>query len=54
METAGIKVDVARLRQLSAEFAERLATIEAEIYRAAGRTFNINSVPSSARSSSTS
>ena len=51
---AGVAVDVARLRQLSDEFAERMATIEAEIYQLAGRTFNINSARSSARCSSTS
>ena len=43
METAGIKVDVARLDRLSKEFADRLETIEAEIYALAGRPFNIGS-----------
>jgi len=45
MEAAGIAVDVARLRQLSSEFADRMATIETEAYALAGRTFNINSGP---------
>src|SRR4029077_16518947 len=45
MERAGVAVDVGRLRQLSDEFAARLATIESEIYQEAGRTFNINSGP---------
>ncbi len=43
MERIGVAVDVDRLRQLSAEFAEQLATIESEIYQQAGRPFNINS-----------
>ena len=34
MEAAGIAVDVARLKQLSREFAERMAAIETEVYRA--------------------
>jgi DNA polymerase-1 len=45
MEAAGVKVDVARLAQLSREFGERLARIEAEIYELAGHTFNIGSGP---------
>ena len=45
MEAAGVKVDVERLKQLSREFAERIATIETEAFRLAGRTFNINSGP---------
>jgi DNA polymerase-1 len=45
MERTGIAVDVGRLNQLSTEFADRMATIEAEIYQSAGRTFNINSGP---------
>jgi DNA polymerase-1 len=45
MERTGIAVDVGRLQQLSAEFAERMASIESEIYQEAGRTFNINSGP---------
>ena len=45
MEKVGVKVDVERLQQLSREFAERIATIETEAFRLAGRTFNINSGP---------
>ncbi len=45
MEAAGIKVDVDLLRKLGREFAERMAAIEAEVYAAAGRPFNINSGP---------
>jgi DNA polymerase I len=45
MEAVGIKVDVARLRQMAAEFAERMQVIEDQVYALAGRTFNINSGP---------
>ncbi len=45
MECAGVAVDVARLRQLSDDFARQMTGIESEIYRLAGRTFNINSNP---------
>jgi DNA polymerase-1 len=45
MEGVGVAIDATRLRQMSREFAERIATIEAEIYTLAGRTFNINSGP---------
>jgi DNA polymerase-1 len=43
MERHGIIVDAARLRQLSAEFADKLEALEAEIFRIAGRRFNIGS-----------
>jgi DNA polymerase I len=43
METAGVKVHVDRLTQLSSEFAERMKVLETQIYSHAGRTFNINS-----------
>jgi DNA polymerase-1 len=43
MERHGIIVDVARLRQLSAEFADKLELLETEIYRLAGRRFTIGS-----------
>lgn len=43
MERAGVVVDVARLKQLSSEFATRLAEIEKEIYLHAGGEFNIAS-----------
>ena len=45
MEVAGVKVDVARLRQLSGEFGGKLSTIEEEIYAEAGHRFNIGSLP---------
>jgi DNA polymerase-1 len=45
MEAVGVKVDVPRLNQLSKEFAEKIATIETEIYREAGHPFNIGSLP---------
>jgi DNA polymerase I len=45
MEAIGVKVDVARLKQLSKEFAEKIARIEGEIYREAGHPFNIGSLP---------
>lgn len=43
MERAGVVVDVARLKQISSEFATRLAEIEKEIYLQAGGEFNIAS-----------
>jgi DNA polymerase-1 len=43
MERAGIKVDARDLRQMSAEFADRLATLEAEIHALAGRAFTVGS-----------
>ncbi len=43
MERTGVLVDAGRLRALSAEFSERLATLEAEIHRLTGRPFNIAS-----------
>jgi DNA polymerase-1 len=45
MEAVGVKVDVPRLRQLSAEFAARLESIRAQIYAEAGHEFNIASAP---------
>ncbi len=45
METLGVKVDVKRLQALSAEFAAKIAAIEAEIYKEAGHPFNIGSLP---------
>jgi DNA polymerase-1 len=45
MEAVGTKVDVARLRALSKEFAAKLAEIEQNIYKEAGREFNIGSLP---------
>ena len=43
MEKAGVVVDFPRLKQLSDEFAKRLAEIEKEIYLHAGGEFNIAS-----------
>ncbi|MEO8498383.1 MAG: DNA polymerase, partial [Planctomycetota bacterium] len=43
LEFNGIKVDVARLRELSKRFGERLAKLEVEIYELAGEEFNIES-----------
>ena len=43
MERWGIKVDAHRLRQLSAEFTQRMAGLEDEAYRLAGRSFNLGS-----------
>ncbi|OJW22212.1 MAG: DNA polymerase I [Planctomycetales bacterium 71-10] len=45
MEALGVMVDVPRLKQLSGEYAVRLAAMEEEIHALAGRPFNINSVP---------
>lgn len=44
METTGIRLDVPLLRRLSAEMETTLAGLEQEIYRLAGRPFNIGSV----------
>lgn len=43
MEQAGIKLDVAYMRDLSAELGKRLAALEDEIYKYAEQPFNINS-----------
>lgn len=43
MEACGIKVDRAALAQLSSEFAEGMAGLEAKIYVLAGHEFNIGS-----------
>lgn len=43
MERAGILVDPVELKRLSANFAERLATLETEIHRLAGHPFNVGS-----------
>ncbi len=43
MERAGIGVDTDLLGSLSAEFGSKLAELEVDIYRQAGREFNINS-----------
>ncbi|WP_421996916.1 DNA polymerase I [Reyranella sp.] len=43
MEQAGIKIDAPRLRTLSAEFEKRMAELEQEIHKIAGREFNVGS-----------
>ncbi|MFH1984299.1 MAG: DNA polymerase I [Pseudomonadota bacterium] len=43
MERAGVRVDRARLKQLSEVFASQLDKIETEIHHLAGEDFNINS-----------
>ena len=43
MEGAGIKVERAALARLSEDFAQRIAALEEEIHRLAGRTFAIGS-----------
>ena len=43
MERAGVKVDANELRRMSADFAARMAVIEIDIHRLAGRTFNLGS-----------
>jgi DNA polymerase-1 len=43
MEQNGVLVDARQLRELSREFAGRMAAIEAEAHRAAGRSFNLSS-----------
>lgn len=43
LEYNGIRIDVPRLAELSRRFAERIATLEMEIYEIAGRKFNLDS-----------
>ncbi len=43
MEGAGIKVDATELKRLSAEFEKRLAALEIELHKIAGREFNVSS-----------
>ena len=43
MERAGVKVDRAKLQELSSDFEQRLAGLEAEIHELAGRPFAIGS-----------
>jgi DNA polymerase-1 len=45
METTGVLIDRALLGEISRGFAKELASLEREIYRAAGGDFNINSTP---------
>jgi DNA polymerase-1 len=43
MERAGIKVDADDLRRMSVDFEQRMAVIERDIHRLAGREFNVGS-----------
>ncbi|MBI3514371.1 MAG: DNA polymerase I [Proteobacteria bacterium] len=43
MERRGVKVDRTALKRLSGEFATRIAGLETEIFKLAGRSFNIGS-----------
>ncbi|MCQ8277620.1 DNA polymerase I [Acetobacteraceae bacterium KSS8] len=43
MEAAGIAVDEAELRRMSADFGARMAVMETEIHALAGRSFNLGS-----------
>jgi DNA polymerase-1 len=43
MERAGVMVDAADLRAMSADFETRMAVIEADIHRLAGEKFNVGS-----------
>ena len=43
MERAGIKIDAKVLKDLSADFARRIADLEGEIHKLAGHEFNIGS-----------
>ena len=43
MESAGVKVDRDELRRMSVEFGGRMAEIELEIHKLAGRPFNVGS-----------
>ncbi len=43
MEEAGVRLDLDLLARLSREMGDELATLEADIYRLAGESFNINS-----------
>ena len=43
MERAGIKVDADDLRRMSVDFEQRMAVIEQDIHRLAGRAFNVGS-----------
>ncbi|MCU9614178.1 DNA polymerase I [Caldibacillus lycopersici] len=43
MESTGVQLDIGRLHAMGEEIKGKLETIEEEIYRLAGETFNINS-----------
>lgn len=43
MEMTGVRIDLKLLKKLSIECAEKLSTLEGEIYKISGEEFNINS-----------
>ncbi|MCB9988256.1 MAG: DNA polymerase I [Rhodospirillales bacterium] len=43
MERAGIRVDPAKLKELSSDFSKRLMTLEEDIHKIAGHPFNVGS-----------
>ncbi|MGM9451499.1 DNA polymerase, partial [Klebsiella sp. K47] len=43
MELAGVRVDPDRLRSLSSTFGQRMAELEEEAHKLAGRPFNVGS-----------
>ena len=43
MERAGVKVDADDLRRMSVDFEQRMAVMETDIHRLAGRAFNLGS-----------
>ena len=45
MQAAGVAIDVAFLEEMSESLGDRMATLEADIYRHAGEEFNLNSPP---------
>lgn len=45
MRLAGMPIDEPRLKELEGELRERIERIETDIFRAAGRKFNVNSSP---------
>ncbi len=45
MQAAGVRLDVGYLEEMSETLGDRMATLEADIYRHAGEEFNLNSPP---------
>lgn len=45
MEAAGIRLDAAYLHEMAEQVREQMAALRADVYRAAGREFNLNSPP---------
>jgi DNA polymerase-1 len=45
MEARGVKLDVAYLEEMGEGVRDRMATLQADVYRHAGREFNLNSPP---------